>query len=101
MDKSISPDFDAARFLDNEETIAAYLSDALTDPNPDLFISALADVIRARGMKQAKISPEGESICNALMTGANPDYGTITKILAALGLGLQVIPYPGARQFRA
>lgn len=97
MDKSIFHDFDAARFLDNEETIAAYLSDALTDPNPDLFLSALADVIRAKGMKQAKVSLEGESNFNDLMTGANPDYGTITKILAALGLGLQVIPYPDSR----
>ena len=44
--------FDAAEFLDNEETIAAYLSAALEDDDPALFLAALADVAKARGMTQ-------------------------------------------------
>ncbi len=31
------------------ETIAEYLTAALEDPNPDVFLAALADVAKARG----------------------------------------------------
>ena len=44
--------FDAADYLDNEETIAAYLTAALEDENPDMFLVAVKDVARARGMTQ-------------------------------------------------
>ncbi|MGZ8222189.1 MAG: helix-turn-helix domain-containing transcriptional regulator [Methylobacter sp.] len=43
---SLSPD------LDNEETIAAYLTAALEDPDPDEFLVAVKTVARARGMTQ-------------------------------------------------
>ena len=38
--------------LDNEEVIAEYLAAALEDANPDVFLAALADVAKARGMAQ-------------------------------------------------
>nr|WP_174842484.1 hypothetical protein [Steroidobacter cummioxidans] len=41
--------FDASEFLDNEEVIAEYLSAALQDPNPDVFLRAVANVAKARG----------------------------------------------------
>ena len=44
--------FDAADYLDDEETIAEYITAALEDPNPDVFLSAVRDVARARGMAQ-------------------------------------------------
>ena len=46
--------FDAADYLDSEEMIAEYLSATLEDSNPDVFLSALGDVAKARGM--AKIA---------------------------------------------
>ena len=39
--------FDAADYLDNEETIAAYLTAALEDENPDMFLIAVKDVALA------------------------------------------------------
>jgi probable addiction module antidote protein len=39
--------FDAADYLTDEETIAEYLSAALEDPDPDLFLVAVRDVARA------------------------------------------------------
>lgn len=42
--------FDAAEYLDNEEAIAAYLSAALEENEPVLFLAALADAAKARGM---------------------------------------------------
>jgi hypothetical protein len=40
--------FDAADYLDDEETIAEYLAAALEDPNPDVLRAAMQDVLRAR-----------------------------------------------------
>ncbi len=68
--------FDAADYLDNEETIAAYLTAALEDENPDMFLVAVKDVARARGMTQlAKDTGLGrESLYKALAPGAKPRY---------------------------
>ena len=84
--------FDAADYLDNEETIAAYLTAALEDENPDMFLIAVKDVARARGMTQlAKDTGLGrESLYKALAPGAKPRYDTLLKVLRALGLSLHV-----------
>lgn len=44
--------FEAADYLDNEEVIAEYLNAALGDPNPEVFLAAVAYVAKARGMTQ-------------------------------------------------
>ena len=44
--------FDAADYLDNEKVIAEYLNAALEDENPDVFLIAVGDVAKARGMAQ-------------------------------------------------
>ncbi len=44
--------FDAADYLDNDEVIAEYLSAAVEDPDPNVFLAALGDVAKARGMAQ-------------------------------------------------
>ena len=82
--------FDAADYLDDEETIAEYLSAALEDPNPDVFLAAVRDVARARGMAQlAKDAGLGrESLYKALAPGAKPRYDTMLKLLHALGVKL-------------
>ena len=86
--------FDAADYLDDNETIAAYLSAALSDPDPDVFLLAVKDVARARGMSQlAKDTQLGrESLYKALSAGAKPRYDTMIKVINALGVQLQVLP---------
>lgn len=86
--------FDAADYLDDEETIAEYISTALEDPNPDVFLTAVRDVARARGMAQiAKDSGLGrESLYKALTPGAKPRYDTMLKLLHALGVKISVSP---------
>jgi probable addiction module antidote protein len=49
--------FDAAEFLDSEEAIAGYLTEIMAEGDPDLFLSALGDVAKARGMKQVAEGP--------------------------------------------
>lgn len=86
--------FDAADYLDEEETIAEYLTAALEDPNPDVFLAAVRDVARARGMTQlAKDAGLGrESLYKALTPGAKPRYDTVLKLLHALGVKLSATP---------
>ncbi len=86
--------FDAADFLDNEEVIAEYLSAAAEDTNPDLFIAALGDVAKARGMAQiAKETGLGrESLYKALSGGARPRFETINSVLHALGVKINIVP---------
>ncbi len=92
MTVSYAP-FDAADYLDSDEVIAEYLSAALEDPNPDVFIAALGDAAKARGMAQiAKDAGLGrESLYKALNSGAHPRYETVTAVLRALGVKLTVV----------
>jgi probable addiction module antidote protein len=82
--------FDAADYLDDEETISAYLTAALNDPDPDAFLVAVKTVARARGMSQlARDSGLGrESLYKALSPGAKPRYETVMKVIRALGVKL-------------
>jgi probable addiction module antidote protein len=86
--------FDAADYLDDEETIAEYLTAALEDPNPDVFLASVRDIARARGMTQlAKDAGLGrESLYKALAPGAKPRYDTMLKLLHALGVKLSATP---------
>ncbi|MDP2380167.1 MAG: putative addiction module antidote protein [Pseudohongiella sp.] len=86
--------FDAADYLDSEEMIAEYLSAALEDENPDVFLAAVSDVAKARGMTAIAASTGlgRESLYKALAPGAKPRYETIIKVLHGLGVRLTVQP---------
>lgn len=86
--------FDAADYLDSEEMIAEYLSAALEDENPDVFLAAVSDVAKARGMTAIAASTGlgRESLYKALAPGAKPRYETIVKLLHGLGVRLTVQP---------
>lgn len=92
MTETYAP-FDAAYYLDSEAVIAEYLSAAVEDPNPDVFLAALGDVAKARGMAQiAKDAGLGrESLYKALTTGAHPRYETVSAVLRALGVKFTVV----------
>lgn len=42
-------EFDVSAYLDNEEVIAEYLTAALEDSNPEVFLAAVDHVAKARG----------------------------------------------------
>ena len=97
------PELDIAELLDSEEVMAEYLSVAAEDPNPDIFLAAIADVAKARGM--AKLALESglgrESLYKALRPGSKPRYETIAKILAALDVKMQILPAKPEHQVAA
>ena len=94
MDMTKFERFDVVDYLDNEEVIAEYLTAAMEDPDPDMFLWAVADVARARGMtKLAQDSGLGrESLYKALRPGSKPRYETVSKILTALNVKIKAVP---------
>ena len=92
MAKAKFAPFDASAYLDNEEVIAEYLNAALENPNPRVFLRAVANVAKARGI--AKVAEDAglgrESLYKALAPGAKPRYETVRKLIDALGVRLTV-----------
>jgi probable addiction module antidote protein len=86
--------FDAARYLTDDEAIAEYITAVLDTEDTELFLLALSDVARAKGMAQvAKDAGLGrESLYKALAPGAKPRLETILKVARALGVKFSAHP---------
>ena len=86
--------FDAARYLNDDEAIAEYMTAVLEVNEPELLLMALSDVARAKGMAQvAKDAGLGrESLYKALAPGAKPRFETIMKVARALGVKFTAHP---------
>jgi len=84
--------FDPSEFLEDDEVVAEYLTAALEDSNPDVFLAAVGNVAKARGMTAiAESSGLGrESLYKALTPGAKPRYDTVLRVLNSLGVKLSV-----------
>jgi probable addiction module antidote protein len=65
--------FDASEYIDDDESVAAYLSSILEENNPGLLAAALGDVARARGMSE--IAREGLNKSTDRATNALSDQG--------------------------
>ena len=82
---------DAADFLIDEATISAYLTEALESDDPSSIATALGAVARARGgilqlSRDTGISRE--ALYRALSETGNPEFGTVLKVMHALGVRL-------------
>lgn len=86
--------FDVAELLDSDEMIAEYLNVSLEDPDPRMFLLAVSNVARARGM--AKVADGAglgrESLYKVLAPGAKPRYETVRKLMESFGMRLTVTP---------
>lgn len=85
--------FDVADYLDNDSVIAEYLTAAVEDSDPEVFLAALGDVAKAKGM--ARIARDAglgrESLYKALASGAHPRFETVSAVLRAMGVRLTVV----------
>jgi probable addiction module antidote protein len=96
MAKTTTTLWDPAEHLQSEDDRAAYLEAALEEGDPNLIAAALGDIARAKGMSQvAQDAGLGrESLYKALSTAGNPAFGTVLKVIAALGLQLHASRAP-------
>ena len=101
--KRLTTPFDIAEYLDDDAVVAASLSQAASDPDPDVLFAALGDVAKARSM--AEISRRSglgrESLYKSLSSGAKPRHEKLQAVLRAIGLTFAVIPIAAGRNVAA
>lgn len=98
MAKTKTIPWDPAEHLESQADMAAYLEAALEEGDPALVAAALGDIARAKGMSQlARDTGLGrESLYKALSPTGNPEFATVMKVVAALGLKLHATPASAA-----
>ena len=76
--------------LSSEERITALLDAALEDGDPQVIATVLGTIARARGMTQLSrvTGLAREALYRALSAEGNPEFGTILKVIQALGIKL-------------
>ena len=84
--------FEASDFLKSKTAIEEFLAAAMEDENPDVFLAALGEVAKVRGIATlAKRSGLcSESLYKKIAPGSKPRYETICKLVDALGVKLTV-----------
>lgn len=92
MSKTVTRPYSVADHLRTPEEMALYLDACIaeSDGDPAFIAKAIGDIARAQGMSElAHATGMGrESLYKALSGERNPEFGTILKILKALGLEL-------------
>jgi probable addiction module antidote protein len=89
-----SKPFDAAKYLNDEEAVAEYVSEALLTFDADMVTHAIGVAAKARGMTEIaeQTGLSRESLYKALSGDGNPQFDTILRVLKALGLQLRTEP---------
>ncbi len=80
--------------LQDPHEAAAYLTAALADPDPAVFLLALRDVVEAQGVKMTQLAEHAklnrEHLYRVLSEKGNPELQSLEAILDALGFRLAV-----------
>jgi probable addiction module antidote protein len=84
--------YDSAEYLDSDEAIHAYMEEALETNDPAFIAKALGTIARTQGMSQIakKAGLSRESLYKALSTEGNPEFGTVIRVMHALGLKFSI-----------
>lgn len=90
--KTKTTPYDSAEYLASSEAIEAYMEEALETGDPAFIAAALGTVARARGITQIarKSGLSRESLYKALSSEGNPEFGTVIRVMNALGLRFSV-----------
>ena len=92
--------FDPANYLDSDEAMAAYMTEALDSNDPGFIADALGVIARARGMTQVARDAglSRESLYRTLSPDGNPELNTLLRVLGVLGLRLSVRAAEGGKR---
>ena len=88
------PEFDVSKYLNDEASIAEYLTMVIEQDDPALLAVTLGDIAKARGMTEIAKSTglAREALYKALRADAQPRFDTVSKVCAALGVKLVAEP---------
>ena len=92
--------FDGAEYLDTDEAIADYITEALFTEDIEIITHSIGVAAKARGMTQIARDTglSRESLYKALSGEGDPHFKTIARVLQALGLQLRVEPTPTGKR---
>ncbi len=84
--------YDSAEYLDSAEAIGTYMEEALGTDDPAFIAHALGVAARARGMSRVarEAGLSRESLYKALGPEGNPEFGTVIRVMQALGLRFSI-----------
>ncbi len=83
--------FNPAEHLQTDEEIAEYLNQAYDDEDPEVFVIALGNVIRAQGVAEVarRAGLNRESLYKLISGKTRPKWETVHALMRALGLKLR------------
>lgn len=75
-------------YLETDQEINDYLTDAFMDDDPRVFLTALGFLAKKHGMSELsrKTGLNRESLYKTLSSNGNPRFSTVLKVSKALGL---------------
>ena len=82
--------FDAAEYLEDDEAIEEFLAAAFESGEPAFIARSVGVISRARNMSKLArdVRKSRAALYKALSGEGNPEFGTIMKVLDALGIRL-------------
>jgi len=96
------PRFDAAKYLDSNEAVAAFLSDALETGDQAYISHAFGVIARAKGMAQVAEDTglAREQLYRSFSEDGNPTLKTLLAVMKFFGVELSAHPAPIRRTRR-
>ena len=93
-------EWDAADYLETPEDVALFISAALEDGDPVVIKHAIGTAARSKGMAviAAEANLNRTSLYRAFEEDGNPLFFNVLKVLASMGLVLQVVPKDTLKQ---
>lgn len=85
--KRLNP-FETVHRLDNDEAVAAHLSQLLAAGNPRELLRSLSLIVQMRGLPQVAQAAglDQDSLFQVFAPGAQPGFQTVQRVLQALGV---------------
>ncbi len=92
MAKIKTAPWNPAEHIETPEDVVNYIEAALEDGDPDVIVATIGWIARSRGMSQIARDTHlsRASLYKSLNGISKPEFGTILKVMSALGVRLRV-----------
>lgn len=79
---------------DDPASISDYFNEALSASDPGLFLEAIGDAVRVRGIEKiaSAIGLDTDTLLGLVTPSVNPEFVIVHEIVRALGVELAVAP---------
>jgi probable addiction module antidote protein len=81
-------EWNPAEEIDSSELALAYLEEVIKENDPELFLEALGEVARSKGMTEIARNTglDRAGLYKAFSGTGNPSFDTVVKVLSQIGL---------------